>query len=111
MISLSRPPSMVGGQSSLRPTTPSSFAYRFVIGITILLLFSAQFSLRAADLPSGFTETLITSGLSSPTAMAMAPDGRIFVCQQNGGLRVIKNGSLLTTPFLTLNVSSSGERG
>jgi hypothetical protein len=37
--------------------------------------------LAAATLPSGFSETTITSALSAPTAMAMAPDGRIFVCQ------------------------------
>ncbi len=43
--------------------------------------------------------------------MALAPDGRIFVCQQGGALRVIKNGVLLPTPFLTVTVDSSGERG
>src|SRR6185503_10187713 len=64
----------------------------------------------AATLPAGFTETEI-SGLSNPTAMEIAPDGRIFVCQQGGSLRVIKNGVLLATPFLTLNVDPNGERG
>ena len=63
-----------------------------------------------AALPSGFAETQI-AGLSSPTAMAIHPDGRIFVCQQAGALRVIKNGALLATPFTTLTVNSSGERG
>ena len=43
--------------------------------------------------------------------MQFAPDGRLFVCEQRGRLRVIKNGALLPTPFLTLTVSSSGERG
>jgi glucose/arabinose dehydrogenase len=43
--------------------------------------------------------------------MENAPDGRIFVCEQTGRLRVIKNGSLLPTPFLTLNVDPNGERG
>jgi glucose/arabinose dehydrogenase len=43
--------------------------------------------------------------------MAFAPDGRLFVCQQTGALRVIENDVLLTTPFMTLTVSSSGERG
>src|SRR5215207_8724562 len=58
----------------------------------------------AATLPSGFQETIVASGLATPTAMAVAPDGRIFVCQQGGQLRVIKNGALLTTPFLTVTV-------
>jgi len=66
----------------------------------------------AANLPSGFTEEQFGGNLSgSPTAMAFAPDGRLFVCQQGGQLRVIKNGSLLSTPFVSLTVDSSGERG
>jgi glucose/arabinose dehydrogenase len=64
----------------------------------------------AATLPAGFTETQI-SGLSDPTAMAIAPDGRIFVCLQGGSLRVIKNGALLPTPFVTVTVDATGERG
>ena len=46
--------------------------------------------------------------------MAFAPDGRLFVAQQNGQLRVLSNANppvLLSTPFLTVPVSSSGERG
>jgi len=65
----------------------------------------------AATLPAGFTEVLIADGILSPTAMAIAPDGRIFVCQQDGNLRVVKNGALLATPFVTIPVSSTGERG
>ena len=65
---------------------------------------------KGATLPTGFTETAIT-GLSGPTAIEIAPDGRIFVCQQSGSLRVIKNGVLLPTPFVTLNVDPNGERG
>ncbi|HYE65831.1 MAG TPA: PQQ-dependent sugar dehydrogenase [Pyrinomonadaceae bacterium] len=72
---------------------------------------SAHWSASAATLPSGFTEVQVASGLSNPTAMALAPDGRLFVCQQEGQLRVIKNGALLSTPFLTVTVSSTGERG
>ncbi len=65
-----------------------------------------------AVLPAGFTETAFTgNGLSNTTAMALHPDGRIFVCQQTGELRVIKNGVVLPTPFVTLPVNPSGERG
>jgi glucose/arabinose dehydrogenase len=65
----------------------------------------------AATLPSGFTETPVATGLASPTAMQFAPDGRLFVCEQGGRLRVIKDGALLPTPFLTVTVNASGERG
>ncbi len=62
--------------------------------------------------PSGFTrnESWVT-GLSNATAFAQAPDGRLFVAQQGGALRVIRNGVLLPTPFATFSVDSAGERG
>src|ERR1700730_10810139 len=71
------------------------------IGISACLLFlAAVCSLLGATLPSGFTETQVGSDLSgSPTAMEFAPDGRLFVCLQDGRLRVIKDGTLLATPF------------
>jgi glucose/arabinose dehydrogenase len=55
---------------------------------------------------------VIATGLASATAMEIAPDGRIFVAQQTGALRVIDaGGTLLPTPFVTLSVDSRGERG
>jgi len=66
---------------------------------------------KGATVPTGFMDTLVANGLTNPTAMAFAPDGRLFVCEQGGGLRVIKNGALLSTPFLTVTVDSAGERG
>jgi glucose/arabinose dehydrogenase len=65
----------------------------------------------SATLPAGFTERLIASGLASPTAMQFAPDGRLFICEQGGRLRVVRDGALLPTPFVTLTVNASGERG
>ena len=66
----------------------------------------------SASQPSGFTrnEAWIT-GLSRSTAFAQAADGRIFVTQQEGAIRVIKDGVLLPTPFATVTVDSTGERG
>ena len=87
-------------------------ARRFAIGIATFLLFAATaVSVRAATLPAGFTEMLVASGLSSPTAMAFSPDGRLFVCLQGGQLRVIKNGALLAAPFMTVTTDPTGERG
>ena len=50
----------------------------------------------------------MASGLARPTAMQFAPDGRLFVCQQGGALRVIKDGALLPTPFVTIPVNTLG---
>lgn len=69
-------------------------------------------SLRAsaATLPAGFSESTIAR-ITAPTAMAFAPDGRLFVASQPGPVRVIKNGRLLPTPFVTVNTDNQGERG
>ena len=80
------------------------------IFVLIACLSTCLYSIKAATLPTGFTETQIP-GVSKPTAMAIAPDGRIFVCEQTGALRVIKNGAVLPAPFMTLVVDPDGERG
>jgi glucose/arabinose dehydrogenase len=43
--------------------------------------------------------------------MALVPDGRVLICEQGGTLRVVKGGVLLATPFLTVPVDATGERG
>src|SRR4029077_19523448 len=44
------------------------------------------------SLPTGFTQTTITTGLDSLTALAAVPDGRLFVLEQGWNVRVVKNG-------------------
>ncbi|MGZ8811381.1 MAG: PQQ-dependent sugar dehydrogenase, partial [Thermoanaerobaculia bacterium] len=78
--------------------------------VAALALFSAAVS-SAATLPPGFVETPISGQIPAPAAMAFAPDGRLFVCTQAGAVRVIRNGQLLLTPFVTLTVDATGERG
>lgn len=91
----------VGRAAAVRP------GLRWLVALVPIALLPA----RAASLPGGFTETQVATGLAAPTAMAFAPDGRIFVAEQPGRLRVVKSGALLSTPFLTVPVNSSGERG
>jgi glucose/arabinose dehydrogenase len=87
-----------------------------VIGAAVALV-SLFLGLRpaagAATLPVGFAETPVASGLSAPTTMALAPDGRLFVAEQAGKLRVIKAGQLLAEPFVDLTgvVDPAGESG
>lgn len=59
-----------------------------------------------------FSEEIYVQGLSSPTAMAWAPDGRLFIAQKGGTVRVVSAaGALLPTPFVSITVDSAGERG
>jgi glucose/arabinose dehydrogenase len=68
-------------------------------------------------LPSGLAlklDPFISSGLTAPVFLTQPlDDGRIFVVEQPGRIRVIRNGVLQATPFLdiTSRVLYSGERG
>lgn len=82
------------------------------VNYAALILVLGSVHLKAATLPAGFTEAQFGSNLGgAATAMTFAPDGRLFVCLKGGQLRVIKNGTLLAAPFISLSVDSAGERG
>lgn len=88
----------------------------FVLAVAtaaILLLFAVPRAHGAVSLPAGFVQSRVAGGLTDPTTMAFAPDGRIFVAEQAGKLRIIRDGRLLGTPFLNISrrVDSAGERG
>ena len=62
-------------------------------------------------LPPGFELTKVVGGLTAATALAVAPDGRVLVCEQTGALRVIEDGQLRPEPLLTVAVDRDWERG
>jgi glucose/arabinose dehydrogenase len=82
--------------------------------LPVLFLFMHCGAISASVLPGGFSESQYGgpgANIPNPTAMAFAPDGRLFICQQDGKLRVIKSGTLLAAPFVTIGVSFVAERG
>ena len=71
-------------------------------------------SVFAATVPSGFSESTFGSYIEGGiTSMDWAPDGsnRLFVTAKSGPIRVIKNGTLLSTPFTTLAPYTNSECG
>src|SRR5262245_21806538 len=62
---------------------------------------------QAATVPAGVMDASVATGLTSPTSLALLPDGRIFVAQQNGQLKVIVNDVLQATNFITLDATGS----
>jgi glucose/arabinose dehydrogenase len=67
----------------------------------------------AAALPPGVSDTLVAS-VSSPTALAFTPDGRLLITSQGGVLSVVQNGTLQSTPaitFPTTGICTDVERG
>jgi glucose/arabinose dehydrogenase len=62
--------------------------------------------------PANFqTSLLVGSGLSAPVGMAFAPDGRLFILQRTGEIRIYKNGQLKPTNFAALPTAATGDRG
>ncbi len=63
--------------------------------------------------PGFVSETIATLPPFTPVGLAFAPDGRIFVWQKSGIVRIIKDGVLLPAPFLDIEsqVNQYGDRG
>jgi len=68
---------------------------------------------NARKVPAGFeSDEAFVTGLANATAFAQATDGRFFIAQQTGELRVADaEGRLLAAPFVQLGVDANGERG
>ena len=68
----------------------------------------------ATTLPTGFQDTVVLSGLTEPTAVRFAGDGRVFVAEKSGIIKVFPNlGSTTPTIFADLrtNVHNYWDRG
>jgi len=59
--------------------------------------------------------TQVAAGLGSPLAITNAGDGsgRLFVVEQGGAVRIVRNGALTPQPFLNISslVTAGGEQG
>jgi hypothetical protein len=58
-----------------------------VLASLTALLTTATPAAQAATLPTGFSESVVLSGLTNPTVVRFAPDGRIFVAEKRGSSR------------------------
>jgi len=84
---------------------------RYVAGLTAGLLalvgVVALPTSTAAALPAGFTDTVAISGLTAPTAAAFAPDGRVFIAEKSGIVKVFDSLSDTTaTVFADLRTQT-----
>lgn len=79
--------------------------------LVVALSYVAPSMLTNAAPPTDFQTSLIASGLDGPSGFDIAPDGRIFVLERAGAVKIIKDGQLLTEPFAEFNSVASGDRG
>ena len=80
--------------------------FRYVLSFLCIFFWSVS----SAQLPDGFIREQLATGLN-PTSIVVAPDGRIFITEKHGEIRIVSDGELLETPLLTLEVDDSNERG
>jgi glucose/arabinose dehydrogenase len=90
----------------------SSMAVALLASIGALLALPIGPAQGATTLPPGFTESQVASSLTDPTDMEFAPDGRLFVTEQAGRVRIAKpDGTIVTFINISTKVDTSGERG
>jgi glucose/arabinose dehydrogenase/chitodextrinase len=67
----------------------------------------------ATVLPAGFVLEQLGPDIASAVGLSFVADGRIFIAQKTGQVRVIRDGVLLPAPFIDLSaeVNSSTDRG
>src|SRR5688572_32366064 len=82
----------------------SRYSLHTFLVLAVLLCF--RIPALAAEVPDGFVVTQVATGMTSVTRMELLPDGRILVLEQGGKIRLINNGVLQSTPYLTLDVRS-----
>lgn len=87
----------------------------FLLPLCLLIFFNylidkPQKTLAAP--PADFqTSQIIGSGLTDPTGFDIASDGRIFILERLGNVRIYKNGQLLANPFVNLPSTNFGDKG
>ena len=87
-----------------------------VMTVTLLAavgtLLALAISPAQSAVPTGFTQSQVVSGLTGPTDMEFAPDGRLFVTEEAGKVLIAKpNGTLTTFLDISSKVDIAGERG
>ncbi|MBI2846838.1 MAG: PQQ-dependent sugar dehydrogenase [Chloroflexi bacterium] len=54
---------------------------------------------------------VLVKGLDTPWAIDFAPDGRIFIAERPGRIRIVREGKLEAEPWITINVAEVSEAG
>ena len=96
-----------------------NFAPKVLAVILIISLVGAIWPVEFAGaapayaFPAGFISETVVANLTGPTTIAFAPDGRMFIGQKDGRVRVFQNGVLLPTDFIDISsqVNNYWDRG
>jgi glucose/arabinose dehydrogenase len=92
----------------LKMTKPLYSMLLLVLGVSLLFFLPKTF---ASPPPNFQTTLLVGTGLDFPTGLGVAPDGRIFILEQSGQIKIYKNGQLLSRFFDELPAYANSDRG
>jgi len=82
--------------------------YALMISLTAVLAAGTTHAATAQEFPEyGVKVGTVAENLEIPWAMVFPPDGRIFVTERTGQVRVIENGTLKSEPMLSLRVGGA----
>jgi hypothetical protein len=84
-----------GRRAGRRQILPVALSMALVLGSLAALTLSTAPAASAATLPAGFQESVVFGGLTNPTAVRFASDGRVFVAEKSGLIKVFDS---LTDP-------------
>jgi PKD repeat protein len=113
----------LGVDQRIRPTKairwPGSRLHAVLVSLLMLLAGAVMAGTtsgvaHAATLPPGFQESVVFSGLTNPTVVRFSPDGRIFVAEKRGVIKVFTSLTDSTPDVfadLNVNVYNFWDRG
>jgi glucose/arabinose dehydrogenase len=103
-----------GRACSCKPLRALAVTVTAALAAVLLVVLSPVSANAASSLPAGFRESVVFSGLTNPTNVEFTQDGRVFVAEKSGLIKVFDNLSDTTpTNFADLrtNVHNFWDRG
>ena len=90
--------------------------FSLLLPVAVLVLAACSSDGESSPPPGAFDLALepVATGFNFPLLLtAPAGDTRLFVVEKGGLIKVVKNGSILATPFLDVSslISNGGEQG
>lgn len=96
----------------LLPTAPASNTTEATPAATLAAAPSrAPASGNPTVMVGGTAVEVVVSGLDTPWAIDFAPDGRVFLSERPGRIRIVQNGQLVPEPWMVLDVEEVSEAG
>jgi glucose/arabinose dehydrogenase len=83
----------------------------FALRLSLLTVLTLPLAAAPPEIPDDCVVEIVCEGLDAAITMDVARDGRIFLTEQLGTVRVIQDGKLLPAPFLKVDVDDYWERG